>query len=154
MAMRRLRGLVVTGLIWGLLWLGPGLILGTYAALTAQSDMPIRPQTRVEILGIWCMEWSLWGAASGVVFGLSLIVLQVGKVVTTLSTGRFLISGALGAAVPPAVFLALVWAREPFPDPMGPTAIVLAIAAALGALSAGVVLWLAKRAPAEPIGAA
>jgi len=145
--LRRLRGVLVTGLIWGTAWLILGLALGIYRLLTFDSDVPLTVQHSLKIVEVSCMVCFVWGGISGLGFGVALSLLEAGRALSELSLRRFLLAGAVGALIPPGVYLTVAWVQEPFADVVVPIVIVLAVSAVLGAVCSAAILALARRKP-------
>jgi len=151
---RRLRGVVATALLWGVVWLLPGLILGIYRALTLDIDIPMSAGLWFRVVGAFSILWTLWGAPSGAGFAVALALAERDRSFSELSFRRFAVLGAIGAGTPSAIFLAVVWLQTRFADLLLPITFVLLLSAVLGAACALGTLALARRTPGATTSAA
>ena len=135
-----------TALLWGVLWLFPGVALGVYRILTLQIGMPIRIGLSV---GTWAVLWAIWGAASGAGFAVALAVAERHGSFAQLTFRRFASRGAIGALTPSAIFLTVAWFQLAFADLLVPFTFILSLSGILGAASAIGTFALARRAPSD-----
>ena len=142
MLLRRIRGIAGSAIVWAFLWLPLGGVLA--ASLRAPEEcLYCQRHWRLLILALW----TGWGAASGLVFGLLLMVLERTRTLQGLSLVRTAMWGALAALLLPGLLtlvdvmtLPTLGAYE-----WGPSITLLVSALAVGGGSAVVTLRLAKR---------
>jgi len=142
---RILRAVLGTALLWGVLWLFPGVALGVYRILTLQIGMPIR--VGLSVVGTWAVLWAIWGAASGAGFAVALAVAERHGSFAQLTFRRFASLGAIGALTPSAIFLTVAWFQSAFAALLVPFTFVLSLSGILGATSAVGTFALARRVP-------
>lgn len=153
MILRRLRGILVTALIWAFLWVPVGLIAGIYRSFKLQSydgipwALPGLDQFLMAILANVAV-WMIWGAISGALFAVLLALIERRRDVAALSVRRTAIWGALGAVALPTIVLAAFLAVEPEFSLLSLAVWPLTISALAGAASAATTLFLAQRAEA------
>jgi hypothetical protein len=150
MLLRRLRGLTGTALLWAVVWLPIGLVIGVIRAATLPpvdvGGAPPHPLGfLLKVIAVVTLAWTTWGAISGFVFGLLLTVTERQRDVDGLSVRRTAIWGSLGAMALPATILGLFLLQAPSFDLITPALWTLAVSAALGAGCAVGTLALAKR---------
>lgn len=152
--LRRLRGLLGIAIVWALAFAPIGLLVGVYRALTMRIGFGLPPWPLSYTLRFILyngMAWGIWGAASGLLFGLILSISERRRTVADLRVQRTAIWGALGAMVLPAAILGLVLALSPGFNVIVPALTTLGISAALGATCASGTLLLARRAKTEAL---
>ena len=150
MLVRRVRGVLVTALVWAVAWLPVGLIVGVIRALAIQlPEVWLTPGMRLsiflEIVGVLTLTWMIWGAISGALFAVLVALLERRREVDTLSSRRTVIWGALGAMALPTTILLIVLAEAPGFTLIQPAVWTLSISAAQGAVCAFGTLALAQR---------
>ncbi len=145
--LRRVRGVLVASLLWGIAWLILGFAFGIYRLITFASVIPLTVQLSLQIVKVSCMVCFVWGGMSGLGFGIALSLLEGGRALAELTWRRFLLAGAVGALIPPGVFLTIAWLREPISGAAVPILIILAVSAVLGAACSAALLALARRKP-------
>jgi cbb3-type cytochrome oxidase subunit 1 len=150
MLVRRVRGVLVTALVWAVAWLPVGLVVGVIRALT----LPLPDYMRtpgmqltyfLRVVGILSLTWMIWGAISGALFAVLVALLERRREVDTLSSRRTVIWGALGAMALPTTILLIFLAEAPGFTLIQPAVWTLSISAAQGAVCAFGTLALAKR---------
>lgn len=146
--LRRIRGVLVTALLWGIAWLPVGLAVGIYRALTISIDFGAGFYWR--IISGSALVWAVWGAISGAVFATLLALLERRRNVDTLSSRRTAVWGALGAMAVPGTVLIIVLARLPGFYLIQPALWTLSISAVQGGVCAFATLALAKRGQRLP----
>jgi hypothetical protein len=143
---RKLRAMLGMGVVWGLAWVPLTLTSVVIVSLVAGQWPPWRLLAETTAAG------ALAGAASGLIFGGLLAVAERRRTVASLSSTRTALWGALAAVAPPALFALAVIARIQYPwvyvVPMFGR--ILGLTGILGAVCAGGVLYVARRAPALP----
>jgi len=150
MLVRRVRGVLVTALVWAVAWLPVGLIVGVIRALTFPlPDYMLTPWMRItyflRVVWILSLTWMIWGAISGALFAMLVALLERRREVDTLSSRRTAIWGALGAMALPTTILLIFLAEAPGFTLIQPAVWTLSISAAQGAVCAFGTLALAKR---------
>lgn len=138
--MRRLRALLLTGIFWALFWLPIGIGLAIYGATLPKTDV-VGPST-AEFLTVWMG----WGALSGVVFALTLMIAERRRTLQQLSITRIAVWGGLGSMTLPLVVIIITRLASPTDDDWILELLVLAFSAALGAACAAWTLAMARRA--------
>jgi len=143
---RRLRAALGMGVVWGVAWIP--LTLASVVILSLRAGQ--WPSWR--LLAETTVAGALAGAASGLIFGGLLAVAERRRTVASLSSARFALWGALAAVAPPALFLlgAMARVRAPWVDVVPMLGRILGLTGVLGAVCAGGVLYVARRAPALP----
>jgi hypothetical protein len=147
--LRRSRGVLVTAVSWALLWLPVGL-LDVLIERAPPECLYCPSNWWVLFLGIW----SLTGAVSGAAFAVVLMIAERRHSLAELSMLRIATWGAIGAAVVPVAFLAMALAEYGLEDVAWVrTALVIGLAAGLGAVCAIGTLALARRGQASSLAA-
>ncbi len=106
MARSRLRGILGTALTWAVVWLPVGVVMALIA-LNARGD----------VICLYCppfwewfppflLSWTLWGAVSGAVFAIVLMIAERRRSLAELSFTRTALWGALGSLALPAALMA------------------------------------------------
>jgi hypothetical protein len=147
--LRRLRGVVLTALVWAVLWLPLGLGMGLYRYLRAPlSDLGTPERIPAfPIISETTLVWSAWGAVVGTIFALVLLGAERRHTLEELSSTRFAIWGALSAILLPLASMVWFWADDPrFTVPLI-AVVILAVTAAVGTACATGMLAVARRAP-------
>jgi hypothetical protein len=149
--LRRVRGVVVTGAMWGTAFAAVGVSVGVVLDIMGLTQ-PLSLGGLIDVLARVAARWGAIGAGMGALFATTLILTQRERTVADLSANRFSLLGlAAGAVVSFAVsLLILLSTGRSLADAVTPG---LAIAAVCGAIGAGVAtstLRLARRAK-EPV---
>lgn len=138
MILRRLRGIAVTALLWGVPW---SLILGTVAAgavwVLQVRIGPLRAFTSGAATGFY------WGAAAGALFGSALMLAEQNRGFAGLTRRRGILWGAVAGVWFPAL-MGLAFGPDSLPMMVAGSLVYLATAA-MGALSGFVTLWIAEK---------
>ena len=147
---RRLRGVASTGSTWFVAWAGLGVL---YLAVDYMRNYWQVPELRsqfLEALAAFGLFWGVWGAASGIIYGVCVAVTQRSQMFDQLRARHLAFWGAMAGAAYPAV----LWAASFFaPSPwLADAPIGIALGAAAGAISAAGTLWIARRADRVPRG--
>jgi hypothetical protein len=99
---RRVRGLVGTALTWG----GVGALVGVGAFLAVFRPWPVNASTWVRTMELF-VKWEgasvVWGVASGLAFGLVILMLERSRHWPQLSSARISAWGALAGGLFPAL---------------------------------------------------
>jgi hypothetical protein len=142
----------VIAIAWGLIWLPVGIAFG----LTSNADRGTDVPGQIDYIDgpsvAWfAIAWTLWGTVSGALFAFLLAFTESGRSVTTLSTWRISVWGALGCmAIPFALTIFDIttgpWAFWSY-DWL-PAVLVLGVSALLGAVCAAGTLAVVRRTPA------
>jgi hypothetical protein len=136
--LRRLRGIAATAVVWGLLWLPFGLALALASGPPSEC-LYCPPHWLLRFVA----AWSAWGAFSGALFAVILIVMERSRTLFELKASRTAVWGALAALVLPLALTILDLVS--FSSVEGSTAVAFAVALALGAPCAVLTLKLARR---------
>lgn len=112
--LRRLRGVLGIAATWGVAFTGIGVIAGALAAL-AYAFGALPPQVGLREISVAILggvaRWAIIGAASGIVFSVTVMLAERRQTLATLSPRRFtrwgILAGALGSATVAAVFIAV-----------------------------------------------
>jgi hypothetical protein len=152
---RRIRAVLVTAVVWGAAWFVPGLVWIGRLEMHRPDGLPFSPLT---VIGYAFLNWAIFGAIGGVLFALTLGLAERRRSsFDKLSMRRVVSWGAIGGAAFPILVLPLVpivapeYARQ-LPDihdlsaALHQAILVGMVYGALGAISAGVSLRLARRA--------
>ena len=135
-----------TALLWSLVWLPMGLVLGILNNSGAGHDLapPAIP--------FFTVAWTVWGAVSGGVFAIVLALAESGRTVTTLSLARTALWGALGCMTLPVAITVLAFFQQPsllMSDEWPFLLYTLGASATLGAVCAAGTLAAIRRTPAD-----
>jgi hypothetical protein len=120
---RRFRAIVVVAAMWAVVWLPIGIGLGVLSNDYSK----------------FAVAWTVWGAVSGGVFAILLMLTESGRSIRELSLGRVAVWGALGCMTLPLAFTALAIASGPWVFwhyDWITYALILGMSAALGAVCA------------------
>ena len=142
--LRKLRGILGIGAIWGLAGSVLGFALGAIVSLFWHDMLPI---TVVKYVGFMTLQHAVWGFVSGSGFAGVLTIMEGRKTLEELTPVRAALWGAL-TGVGFATVLGLVFIGLGNPSPLAP---ILATICMYGAMTAGIVagtVSLAKRDPA------
>ena len=152
---RRIRAVLVTAGVWGAAWFVPGLVWIGRLEMHRPDGLPFSPLT---VVGYAFLNWAIFGAIGGILFALTLGVAERRRSsLDKLSMRRVVSWGAIGGAAFPILVLPLVpivapeYARQ-LPDihdlsaALHQAILVGTVYGALGAISAGASLRLARRA--------
>lgn len=149
--LRRVRAIIGLGLIWALVWLPSGLLLGLVMRGISQSVPRSIPLWYVVI-------WTCLGASSGAVFAILLATMERNRTLGELSPQRLALWGAIAGAALPITVGVLVITLIPELRLVHEAPAVLAAMAVLGSVCAWATLRLAQRgalaeasAPRPPI---
>jgi len=146
MLLRRIRGLVGTALMWGVV----GAAVGVGAFLIRYRPWPpsaIHWSRALVVFGMWESAAAMWGIACGLAFGLVLLASERTRHFSQLSTRRVTLWGALaGAAFPMLISIRpiLSGASVMF------FGMIVGASAVAGALWARGTMAIARRVPSEP----
>lgn len=143
MLLRRLRGVLITALLWAVVW---GFLGGLLLLVVSLS-------THVHAVGLSVAQailavlafFGLWGALSGGVFAIAMSVAERQRRIEDLSMRRVALWGALGGATLPAIGTVAI-VITPIEGGLPPQiAVLLAITSLLGSLCSAGTLALARR---------
>jgi MFS family permease len=116
-ALRRLRGIAVTAVLWGAAFALVGAVFGLGLALAiAAGALPPQPDAPENfyllLVGSRIARWAVIGALSGTLFAATLMVAERRQTLESLSAERFarwgLLAGALGSAAMAAIVAAFI----------------------------------------------
>ena len=140
--MRRLRAVVIIAILWGALWFLVGIPIRALTEALLHADFE-PPPPFFELPTVLMA----WGSVAGVAFAVFLFAAERRHTLQTLSWGRVVIWGALGALAFPIAIMVRegIW---PGRADWLPMVIISAISAILGAVCAGGTLALARRSVA------
>lgn len=136
---RRLRGLIGVGVTWGALWAGIGAGIGVVIGIVN----PYAWRFTNPILE-WAFGMGVYGAVSGVGFGVLFSLKEGRKMLLDLSLKRVALWGLLGSAAVPAVFAMLGWL--PVGTPIVDIAQAMLVTGFLGGTFAPGAVGIARRA--------
>ena len=141
---RRLRGILGSAIVWALVWLPIGVLLPLLRSSRSVTCLYCPPYWFLTFLA----TWTGWGAFSGAVFAMLLIVAGGRGGLEQLSMRRVAIQGAIGAVVLPLALIVAVMIQEQGDYEEWVFAVVtLSLAGLLGAGCASATLALARRVP-------
>jgi len=100
--LKRIRGLLGTGVTWGALWAGIGAGVGAVLGVLSPGLWAVGNP----VLD-WAVGMGLYGLVSGVGFGAVLSLTEGRKTLSDLSLGRVAAWGVLGSAMVPLLFGAI-----------------------------------------------
>lgn len=141
---RKVRAILGMGAVWALGWVPLGVV--TVLALSLANGAWPSGRLLLEVV----RQGAISGALSGMLFGTLLALTERRHTVAQLSARRVSALGVLSGMVPTSLIVVAMMLRFPN-DAMVPLlARVMAICGAIGAASAGGVLYLARRAPPLP----
>jgi hypothetical protein len=144
---RRVRGVLGTASIWLVSWAG----LGALYFLVDFTRYVRVPEVRSQLfsgLVAFGLIWAIWGAISGIVYGVSLSVTQRGRMLGQLQARHLAFWGALaGASYPGFIWVSSL--LSPNSVWLSDLPLATALGAVAGAASACGSLWIAKRAEAR-----
>ena len=142
--MRRLRGVLITALIWALVWIPIGFALTLLRRSSSFECLYCDPNWLVRFVA----GWSVFGAVSGGLFAIVLMIAERRRTLAELSLRRTAVWGAIGALALPTIITILDVVDSPGPYRDWPFMLVTLIAVAgLGASCAAASVALARRAP-------
>lgn len=141
--LRKLRGIIGMGLLWGVVWGLLGFLLGALQVLPGVLRLAPLPFIVARMVGS-AFGWGIWGGLSGATFGGALMLAEGRRSLTELSAARIGFWGALGGMVFPVLITVAGIVGRPGMLRVLP-GFTLA-GATLGAASAVSMLWLARRA--------
>ncbi|HTL94343.1 MAG TPA: hypothetical protein VL157_02295 [Gemmatimonadaceae bacterium] len=142
---RRLRGVARMARLWSVAWLPAGVALVTLVFRPSVSDEP-GSSWNWRLMAIRLVVWCTWGALSGAVFAVALMLAERRRGLAELSMTRTAVWGAVGSASAPAVLMTIAYFEAGPREPL-PYLIFVAATASLGAAMAAASLALARRAP-------
>jgi len=147
---RRVRGVLGTASIWFVSWASLGALYLLVDVLRHDWGVPeVRSQLFSGLVAIGLL-WGIWGAISGIVYGVSVSVTQRGRALGQLQARHLAFWGALaGASYPGVVWVSLLLSRNDLWLPDLPIATGLGVLT--GAASAWSSLWIARRAEARAL---
>jgi uncharacterized membrane protein YdcZ (DUF606 family) len=141
-AVRRLRGITGTALIWAVAWgvsSAFAYFVAGYGGDLPMSDLLVGVVSSVGIF------FAIWGFVSGTVFALAMLVIERRRTLHELTVARTAVWGAIGGLALPALYTAATLsAPGSQPLPNGLTSAIL-VCGALGAACAAGSLWVARR---------
>jgi hypothetical protein len=141
--LRKLRGIIGMGLLWGVIWGLLGFLLGTLQVIPAVLGLTPLPFIVTRLISS-AFGWGIWGGLSGATFGGALMIAEGRRSLTELSVARIGFWGALGGLTLPVLVALAGFVSRP-----GVIRILPGFAlagATLGAASAVSMLWVARRA--------
>jgi len=148
--LRRVRAILVTGILWGLVWLPVGAAVGfvQYKRGGLIDVLPPPPGVVLRTLGRFTLEWGLLGSINGALFAVLLAVAERGRTLATLTVRRVAFWGAVGTLVLPSVVLLIALLL------FGPSGLFIKVVPmvsvlALGAGCGTTMFLVARRAPAS-----
>ena len=141
--LRRLRAVGVIAVVWGLIWLPMGIVVGVVEN-TREVDFLPSPTW-------YSLAFALWGVSSGAVFALLLMLSESGSKLSELSLVRVAVWGGVGCLSLPFVVTVLDlasgnWSYNTYDWLL--TLVVLAVSALLGAICAAGTVAMLRRPPA------
>ncbi len=141
--LRRIRGILGTGLAWALAWAGVGIAIGVYAWLRLPTAPRVSP---LVFFPLPVAVFTVFGAVSGAAFATTLAVAERRRSLDDLSVRQTACWGALGGLLLPTVMVGQASVGLP------PTAVVtmVGLGMALGAGTAAGTLLLARRGSSVP----
>ena len=141
--MRKVRALLIIAALWGAAWFVVGVVVRAVFESTLHADFePPPPFLDLPI------QFMVWGAVSGAVFTVFLMVAERRQTLQTLSLVRVATWGALGCLALPLA-MTLLGKLGPMSVVGALVAIISACSAMVGAVCAVGTLALAKRAPLD-----
>jgi len=149
---RRIRGILGIAATWFVTWASLGAIYLAIDVFRISLRFPAILDHLFAGLATAGLLWGKWGAASGILYGISVTITQRGRDFAQLRVRNLALWGALsGAAYPGLLWVTsiLTPAGIALPD----TPLAIALGAVAGAASAGGTLWLARRANPVALGA-
>ena len=148
MTLRRIRAVLVSLLLWGVVWAPIGAVIGLVHYLTPPSwalvDVPPSFARLVTAVLRFGATWGLLGAISGALFALVLAFAERNHSVANLSLARVTIWGVLGAVILPGTVLVLFLILFPLQE-LSVKLVPLLSIGLLGASCAAGTLVLARR---------
>ncbi len=105
--LRLVRAILVTGILWGFVWLSVGAAVGfvQYQRGGLIDLLPPPPGFMLATITRFMLEWGLLGAINGALFAVLLAIAERGRTVATLSMRRVALWGAVGTLILPAFVL-------------------------------------------------
>ena len=149
---RRIRGVLGTAATWFVSWATLGAIYLLIDVIRHSWRVPaIRDQLFMGLAAIGIF-WGIWGAVSGILYGVSVAISQRGRAFAQLRARNLALWGAVsGAAYPGLLGISSVLTQG---VTLADIPLAIALGAVAGAASAGGTLWLARRGEALAISAA
>jgi hypothetical protein len=103
--MHRLRGVLGTALTWALVWLPVGVVMGLIALNARREVMCLYCPPFWDWFPLFVLSWTLWGAVSGGVFAIVLMIAERRRSLAELSFTRTALWGAVGSLSLPAALM-------------------------------------------------
>jgi hypothetical protein len=145
--LRRMRGVVVSSVIWAVIW---GLA-GTSIVLSHVLRYDPRQSTELwQVFARATLSFAFLGGFSGAVFAVVLAAFERRRTLDELAMGRVALWGALGGMALPLVAVAATVSQIWSLDILGPMLLLCTMMGGLGAGCATVTLALARR-PASAV---
>ena len=143
--LRRLRGILGTALTWALVWLPLGFLVPLLRR--PPSECLYCPP---DWFGRFLLLWVLWGAVSGAVFAVVLMIAERSRSLLDLSLLRTASWGAIGAIALPLLATIIDVNRSTYWSMNWQfIGLVLAVSAGLGAVCAAATLAMVRRGRAS-----
>jgi len=145
---RRVRGVLGTASIWFVSWATLGALYLLVDVVRHAWIPEVRSQLLSGLVAIG-LFWGIWGAISGIVYGISVAVSQRGRALGQLQARHLAFWGAFAGASYPGV----LWVSSLVAPGLWLTDLPIATAmgAVAGAASAWSSLWIARRAEARAL---
>jgi len=103
--MHRLRGVLGTALTWAIVWLPVGVVMALMALNSRREVICLYCPPFWDWFPLFVFSWTLWGAVSGGVFAIVLMIAERRRSLAELSYTRTALWGALGSLSLPAALM-------------------------------------------------
>ena len=145
--MHRLRGVLGTALTWALVWLPVGVVMALIAFSARRDVICLYCPPFWDWFPFLVLRWTLWGAVSGGVFAIVLMIAERRRSLAELSFTRTALWGAVGSLSLPAAFIVrdAIQAGALIEGRLAGLSVVLT--AGLGAACAAGTLRIARQSP-------
>src|SRR2546430_15543009 len=161
MLLKRLRGVFGAVLMWAVLWIPLGIVVGIiqysrtppYDLITDANAPPEYPPA-LPIIARNTLAFVIWGAAVGLFFAIALLTAERKRAINELSVRRFAAWGAIAALGLPLVLVFIEWTQSDRFYPGWGFVAILFLTALFGAGCSAGILRLARRTPSQEIGRA
>src|SRR5262245_22389748 len=114
--LHRIRAVLVTSVLWALVWASIGAIIGLVTHPAGIDLLPLPPETGINWSRVagFALEFAVIGAINGALFALLMAVAERGRTVSTLSVGRVTLWAAVGTFILPLIIFLFLFFLRPF----------------------------------------
>lgn len=103
--MQRVRGVLGTALTWSVVWLPVGVVMALIALNAGGNVICLYCPPFWDWFPLFVLSWTMWGAVSGGVFAIVLMIAERRRCMAELSFTRTALWGAVGSLSLPAALM-------------------------------------------------